>query len=267
MRLQGYLERIGYDGPVEPTLDCLTQVHRHQAVAVPYENLDVQLKVKVGQDPAAIYDKVVVRRRGGWCYELNGMLQQALVEIGFDVQRVAGGVHRHERGDAAVGNHLVLLVRLDRVYVADLGLGDGLREPVPLAAGTYRQGELEFRLERLDDGYWRFWNHVGGDPVAFDFREDPADEALLEAQCHRLQTSPESGFVQNLAVQRMTEDGLVTITGRVLARRTAAGTEKRLLDSVDELETALAEEFGIAGVPMAPAWPAIVARHEAVFGA
>ena len=136
MDLHGYLDRIGYDGPVEPTLECLTAVHRQQALTVPYENLDVQLKVMVGQDPAAIYDKVVVRRRGGWCYELNGMLQQALVEIGFDVQRVAGGVHRHETGDAAVGNHLVLLVRLDRVYVADLGLGDGLREPVPLEAGT-----------------------------------------------------------------------------------------------------------------------------------
>jgi N-hydroxyarylamine O-acetyltransferase len=180
---------------------------------------------------------------------------------------VAGGVHRHERGDAAVGNHLVLLVRLDRVYVADLGLGDGLREPVPLAAGTYRQGELEFRLERLDDGYWRLWNHRLGDPVAFDFREDPADEALLEAQCHRLQTSPESGFVQNLAVQRMTENGVVLLTGRVLAHRTQAGTKKRLLGSVEELEAALDEEFGIRGVAMAEVWPAIVARHEAVFGA
>jgi N-hydroxyarylamine O-acetyltransferase len=195
------------------------------------------------------------------------MLQQALVEIGFDVQRVAGGVHRHERGDAAVGNHLVLLVRLDRVYVADLGLGDGLREPIPLAAGTYRQGPLEFRLERLADGYWRLWNHEGGDPGAFDFTEDPADEALLERQCHRLQTSPESGFVQNLAVQRMTEDGLVSVTGRVLQKRTPAGTEKRVLQSVEGLEAALADEFGIAGVPMAPAWPTIVARHEAVFGA
>ena len=266
MDLQGYLDRIGYDGPVEPTLECLTAVHRQQALTVPYENLDVQLKVMVGQDPAAIYDKVVVRRRGGWCYELNGMLQQALVEIGFDVQRVAGGVHRHETGDAAVGNHLVLLVRLDRVYVADLGLGDGLREPVPLEAGTYRQGELEFRLERLDDGYWRLWNHEGGDPVAFDFGEHPADEALLERQCHRLQTSPESGFVQNLAVQRMTANGLVAVTGRVLAKRTTAGTEKRLLDSVEDLEAALAGEFGIEGVSMAPAWPAVVARHEAVFG-
>ena len=265
--LDGYLERIGYAGPVEPTLACLTAIHRHQALAVPYENLDVQLKVMVGQDPAAIYDKVVQRRRGGWCYELNGMLQQALVEIGFDVQRVAGGVHRHERGDAAVGNHLVLLVRLDRVYIADLGLGDGLREPIPLAAGSYTQGALSFRLERLDDGYWRFWNHEGGDPVAYDFREDPADEALLAAHCHRLQTSPESGFVQNLAVQRMTADGLVTVTGRVLQKRTPAGSEKRLLESAAELEAVLADEFGIEGVAVAEAWPAILARHEEVFGA
>ncbi len=267
MNLQGYLDRIGYEGPVEPTLACLTALHRAQALAVPYENLDVQLKVRVGQDPAALYDKVVARRRGGWCYELNGMLQQALVEIGFDVRRVAGGVHRHERGDAAVGNHLLLLVQLHRVYIADLGLGDGLREPIPLEAGTYVQGVHEFRLERLDDGYWRLWNHPQGDPVAFDFREDPADEALLEAHCHRLQTSPESGFVQNLAVQRMTEDGLVLLTGRVLAQRTPAGTKKRLLGSVEELEAALDAEFGIRSVAMADAWPAIVARHEAVFGA
>ena len=261
--LDGYLHRIGYAGQVEPTLACLTQIHRHQALSVPYENLDIQLKVRVGQEPAAIYDKLVTRRRGGWCYELNGLLLQA---IGFDVRRVAGGAHRHERGDAAVGNHLVLLVRLDRLYIADLGLGDGLRAPIPLEVGTYRQGALEFRLERLDDGYWRLWNHDGGDPAAFDFREDPADEALLAAQCHRLQTSPESGFVQNLAVQRMTETGLVLLTGRVLANRTPAGTRKTVLGSVEELEATLAAEFGIRGVAMAPAWPAITARHEAVFG-
>ena len=125
--LRGYLERIGYDGPVAPTLECLTAIHRHQALTVPYENLDVQLKVTVDQDPAAIYEKLVVRRRGGWCYELNGLLQQSLERAGFDVRRVTGGVHRHESGEAVVGNHLVLLVQLDRVYIADAGLGDGIR--------------------------------------------------------------------------------------------------------------------------------------------
>ena len=62
--LGGYLERIGYDGPVAPTLECLTAIHRHQALTVPYENLDVQLKVTVDQDPAAIYDKLVAPPAG-----------------------------------------------------------------------------------------------------------------------------------------------------------------------------------------------------------
>lgn len=264
--LDAYLERIGYDGPVAPTLACLTAIHRAQALTIPYENVDVQLGVTVGQEPAAIFDKVVTRRRGGWCYELNGMLQQALVAAGFDVRRVAGGVHRHERGDAAVGNHLVLLVRLDRVYIADLGLGDGLRDPVPLAEGSYRQGALEFGLDRVDDGYWRLTNHPGGDPVAFDFREDPADEELLARQCHRLQTSPESGFVQNLACQRMTTDGLVSLTGRVLAVRTPAGTEKTLVGSAEELAAVLDREFGIRGVDADRLWPKVAARHDEVFG-
>jgi N-hydroxyarylamine O-acetyltransferase len=266
VRLDGYLERIGYDGPVEPTLACLTAIHRCQATRIPYENLDVQLGLTVGQDPDALYDKLVVRRRGGWCYEMNGLLQAALEEIGFDVRRVAGGVHRHETGERAVGNHLVLLVRLDRDYVADLGLGDGLREPVPLAEGSYRQGPFTFRLERVDDGYWRVWNREGGDPEAFDFRDAPADEELLAAQCHRLQTSPESGFVLNLACQQMSADGVTVLQGRVLTRITREGKTKQLLDSADELEATLAQEFGIGGVPIEPLWDRVVRRHTEVFG-
>jgi N-hydroxyarylamine O-acetyltransferase len=266
VQLDGYLERIGYDGPVEPTLACLTAIHRRHATRIPYENLDVQLGVPVGQDREQLYDKLVVRRRGGWCYEMNGLLQGALEAIGFDVRRVAGGVHRHETGDRAVGNHLVLVVRLDRDYVADLGLGDGLREPVPLTEGSYRQGPFTFRLERVDDGYWRVWNRAGGDPEAFDFRDVPADEELLAAQCHRLQTSSESGFVQNLACQQMAADGVVILQGRVLTRDTPAGRTKELLGSAGELEDALARDFGIAGVDVASLWPKVAARHEVVFG-
>src|SRR3954468_2895486 len=266
MRLDGYLERISYGGPVEPTLACLTAIHRCHATRIPYENLDVQLGVPVGQDREALYEKLVVRRRGGWCYEMNGLLQGALEEIGFDVKRVAGGVHRHETGERAVGNHLVLLVRLERDYIADLGLGDGLREPVPLREGSYTQGPFTFRLERVDDGYWRVWNREGGDPEAFDFREDPADEELLATQCLRLQTSAESGFVQNLACQRMALDGVTVLQGRVLTRDVPAGRTKELLHSADELKAALAREFGITGVDVSLLWPKVLARHEVVFG-
>ena len=67
MELEGYLARIGFEGRIKPDLECLTQIHRSHALNVPYENLDVQLERPVDQDVARIYEKIVSRRRGGWC--------------------------------------------------------------------------------------------------------------------------------------------------------------------------------------------------------
>ncbi|HTV71819.1 MAG TPA: arylamine N-acetyltransferase [Rhizobiaceae bacterium] len=266
MQLQSYLDRIGYSGPIEPTLDCLRAVHRQQAMAVPYEDIDVQLGVPLTIDIDAIFDKIVTRRRGGWCYELNGILGWALAEIGFDVTRVAGGVLREMFGDWAITNHLVLLVKLDRTYLADLGLGDGIREPIPLEAGAYRQGALTFALEQVPDGYWRFRNHGFGFPPSFDFRAEPADEAALAARCAWLQTAAESRFVQNLIVQRMEPDAVLALTGRVLRRKTADRQDKTLLNSPAELAETLEREFAIRGVDVAKLWPKVAARHEELFG-
>lgn len=266
MDVTAYLERIGYDGPVEPSLECLRGVHLAQALGIPYENLDVQLEQPLDQDIEKIFEKIVTRRRGGWCYELNGLLGWALREIGFDVARVTAGMLREERGDAALGNHLVLLVRLDRPWIADLGMGDGIREPIPLEVGLHRQGGLTFSLEEAGDGYWRFRNHAFAYPPNFDFREDPADEELLEATCARLQVWPESTFVQNLICQIMERDAITCLTGRVLRRKTAADTEKTLLNSSDELARTLDEVFGIRGVDVARLWAKAVDRHELLFG-
>ena len=266
MQLGAYLDRIGYRGPVAPTLECLTGIHRCQALNVPYENLDVHLGVPVGQDIEVIFDKIVKRRRGGWCYEMNGLLGWALREIGFDVARVTGAVHRRDRGDSALGNHLVLLVRLEKTYLADLGLGDGIREPIPLEEGSCRQGSLEFRLERLTDGYWRWHNHSFGNPATADFREAPADEDLLKEKVQFLQTSPESVFVQNLAFEIMRPDSVVTLVGRVLSEKSANGEYKTVLNSPVEIEAALADNFGIRNVSIEPLWQKICVRHAEVFG-
>ena len=266
MKLQAYLDRIGYEGRVEPTLECLRQVHRRQALSVPYENLDVQLGTPLDLDIDRIFEKVVGRRRGGWCYEVNGLLGWALAEIGFDVTRAAGGVLRAERGDAALGNHLILLVRLDRDYLADLGLGDGIREPIPVQSGAYQQGALEFRLEEMADGYWRFHNHSFAHPPSFDFRASLADEALLAAKCNALQTMPELTFVQNLVCQIMAHETVTCLTGRVLRHKSGEGNSKALISSCGELVQTLDEVFGIRNVDVSLLWPKLVARHELLFG-
>ncbi|HWA22874.1 MAG TPA: arylamine N-acetyltransferase, partial [Caulobacterales bacterium] len=203
MRLADYLRRIGYRGGLEPDLETLTGVHRAHLLAVPYENLDVVLRRPVTRDPAAAFEKIVTRRRGGWCYEMNGLLGWALEEIGFTVTRLAGGVNRATMGEDVVGNHLVLRVDLDRPYIADAGFGDGLLDPVPLAEAAYTQRGFTFRLEKLDARWWRFHNHQHGSAPSFDFTDEPADPALLECKCQWLQQDA-SPFVNNVILQAHT---------------------------------------------------------------
>jgi N-hydroxyarylamine O-acetyltransferase len=220
----------------------------------------------VDQNIERIFDKIVHRQRGGWCYEMNGLLCWALREIGFEVMRMTGGVMRKERGDEAMGNHLVLCVELDGPYIADAGLGDGLAEPIPLRSGTFTQGHREFRLEPLGDNLWRFNNSPGATPPSFDVRHAPADEELLAQTCETLQSDPESMFRQNLICFRAHAAGSTMLLGRLLVDSTAEGTTRTLLYSAQELVDTLTRVFGLRDAGNADLWPQVVSRHEALFG-
>ena len=266
MQLHDYLQRIGYDGPVAPTPEVLGAVHRCHAQAIAYENLDVIRQVPVDRDIERIFRKLVHDGRGGWCYEMNGLLGWALGEIGFAVGRICGGVMRAERGDDALGNHLVLRLDIDGApWIADVGLGDGIFEPIPLQEGTFAQYGRSYRLERLGPQEWRFHNRAGGMPPSFDFFDRPADETLLDSTCTLLQDDPESMFRQNLVCQRMAVDGGHMLLGRVLTSHDSS-QPGRLLQSADELHDVLTGTFGIRVPDLDGLWERVVARHEALFG-
>ena len=266
MQIDAYLSRIGLAGPLPVTAETLALVHRAQAYAIPYEGLDIQAGVPLDLCVERIFAKLVSARRGGWCYETNGLLGWALGQLGFDVMRCTAGVYRCERGDAALGNHLTLIVNLDGPWLCDLGLGDALRNPIPLSEGLHHDGPLRFRLEALEDGYWRFHNHSYGAPATFDFQALPADETLFQRHNIALQTDPASYFVQNAEAIRMGPDHSVTLLGRVLRHNDASGVRKEVLASPEALTAALAEHFGIRGMDVAALWPNILARHRELFG-
>lgn len=266
MNLADYLKRIDYQGPVTPDLDCLKAIHHQHLLNIPYENVDVQLRRPLDLDLERIFEKIVHRRRGGWCYEMNGLLDWALRQIGFDVMRLTGGVSRKEKGDEVLGNHLVLNVNLDEPYIADVGLGNGLVEPIPLRQDRFRQGYREFRLELLDDEIWRFHNFPGAIPLDFDFIFGPADEALLSRTCSSLQSDPDSMFRQNLICQRLRSDGVHLLLGRVLIFFSESGQTKTVLNSAEELNDTLLSVFGLSDGDTLELWPDVVARHEVLFG-
>jgi N-hydroxyarylamine O-acetyltransferase len=266
MHVRDYLNRIGIAYPARPGLASLRAIHRAHLLSIPYENLDVQLGRPVGLSPAPIFDKIVRHGRGGWCYEMNGLLGWALDELGFSVTRCAGAVGRETHGDAGIGNHLVLKVELDEgLYLADVGFGDGPIDPIRIVPGEFTSHGFTFALARVDADWWRLHNHVQGGAQSFDFTLRAADESTLAARCEFLQTSEQSTFMQNLVAQHHTPAGVTTLRGRVLRWTRPDGRTEQLLQSADEFVSVLRSEFTIDLPEAARLWPAIVARHDEVF--
>jgi N-hydroxyarylamine O-acetyltransferase len=267
MELSAYFDRVGYSGPVRPDLATLRAVHRAHLLAIPYENLDVQLGRPVTIEPAAAYDKIVRRRRGGWCYEMNGLMGWALGEMGFAVTRMAGAAMRVAWGDFAVGNHLVLRVDLPgepAPWIADVGFGDGILDPFPLRAADLAAEGHRFRLEAMDEGWWRFHNHEFGGAKSFDFTLPPAVPALLAEKCAWLQSAEESPFVMNLICQRWRGGEVLQLLGRTYRQIRPGVRDERTIASVDELMAVLRDDFTLDVPEVAELWPRIVARHDAV---
>lgn len=268
MDLQAYLDRIGFVGAPTPDHATLKAIHRAHVLAIPYENLDVQLGRAVTRAPADAYDKIVTRRRGGWCYEMNGLLGWALEEIGFNVKRLAGAVMRETRGDDAIGNHLVLLVTIgDNLWIADAGFGDGPVDAAPLADGPTQGNIFDCAFDSLSDerGWRRYINDPRLSATSYDFNVSIDDEALLEGQCRHLQSSPQSPFMQTAVVQRWTPEAHWSLRGRVLRRVSLSGAEKSLVASAEDYVRILDQRFGLELPEAASLWPKILARHEEIF--
>jgi N-hydroxyarylamine O-acetyltransferase len=264
MILKDYLARIGLEGETRADLATLARVHRRHVEAIPYENLDVQFGRPVTRETSAIYEKIVKRRRGGWCYEMNGLLAWALEAIGFRVTRLAGAVMRETVGDDVIGNHLVLLVDLGETYVCDAGFGDGLIEPVPLKEGPFSVGPLVCSIETVEGGWRRYRNDPKGSAPSFDFHPEMRDERLLERQCRWLQGDPSSPFVQNAVVQRWRNDEHYSLRGRILTITSARGKETRLIKDAGAYVATLRAVFALDLPEAASLWPKICARHDIV---
>lgn len=262
-QLAAYLARIGFSGTPRPDFETLTAVHRGHVAAIAWECIDCFIGHPTGRDPRAAFDKLVTGGRGGWCYEMNGLLAWMLEAMGFSLTRLAAGVMRDRMGDSAIGNHLTLIVHLDRDYIADVGLGAGLIEPIPFAAGHYEQRGIGFGLEDLGDGWWRFHNQPDVLPPTFDFSVDVRDEALLEGACQWLQTDPGSPFRQNVVVQRYDGAVLKSLVGATFVRKGADGTGPRAIADAADYAATMDLEFGLAGTDAAAIWARIGALSAA----
>ncbi len=240
MNLPDYLRRIGYAGPVAPDIETLRALHRAHLLGIAYENLDLhrESRRELSLDVACIYDKIVRERRGGWCYEMNGLFAWVLREIGFAVTLLGSAVGRLSNPSAMEDSHILLKVTTpgspEAPWIADVGFGNAFLEPLPLTVGMYVQDGLTYRLERDQAERWWFTNHMHGGS-GFDFSLKPFALGEFAAPCQWLQTSPDSGFVRVPVCHRHLTGGVI-VTLRALSLTTVIG-EQCQVDVIPSAQT------------------------------
>jgi N-hydroxyarylamine O-acetyltransferase len=260
------LDRIGLSSPPPATLDGLRTIHRAYLDAIPYDDLSVQLGEAGRLDLDALVRRLLTGGRGGYCFELNGVLAWLLEELGFEVERHESIVGPRDP-DAPI-NHLALVVRVDgERWLADAGLGEGPIEILPLSPGTYLS-PLSWTVADDPAGGWWLTAHEWSSLPGIHIAEPVVDFDAFQPHHHRLATSPESKFVQTLVVQRVYPDRIVTLRSRTLRADGPGVSERRVLDDRDDLVTVLDEVFGIDPGALGPQrldrlWERVVAQHRA----
>jgi N-hydroxyarylamine O-acetyltransferase len=240
-----YLQRIGVTRPAAADAAALGVLHRAHLLAVPFENLSIHLSEPISLADDDLIDKIVNRRRGGFCYELNGAFALLLEALGAGVQRAAARVY----GPDELGppfDHLALIVHLadgSGPWLADVGFGGHSSYPLLLASrqeqadpgGTFRLADAaEADLDVYKDGQPQY---------RLELRERVLTDFV--PTCWWQQTSPQSHFTRSTICSRLTAGGRITISGRTLIRTSGETRDEQELPG-DAVLAAYREHFGIS---------------------
>lgn len=253
-----YLARLGVD-PAEawpPTFETVERLQSTHVTTVPFETLSITgipdgdyAGEGVTLKLPALYEKLVERERGGFCFELNGLFGWLLAELGFDVDRIAACVLDDDGDPRPPANHHALLVDLDRPYVVDVGLGlPKLREPLPVGGrvGPDSAG-IEWRTkpsDRPDAEYVVQTRSEGAWDDRYVFTTDPRPLSYFAATCDHLATAPESTFTGDPTVNIGTERGYKRLTPETLTE-VVAGEKRERTVAPEEYHDLLETEFGL----------------------
>jgi N-hydroxyarylamine O-acetyltransferase len=246
MDLESYLRRIEYDGPREPTSITLRNLHRQHLFNVPFENLDIPLGTPIALDISQLFQKIVVRRRGGFCYELNGLFGELLKAMGFRVDMLSARVRREDGGFGPEFDHMLLKVELEEPWLVDVGFGDSFVDPIVFHAGGADQVNghryvvlprgQEWELLREDDN---------GQVPLYVFSDVPHPLSDYEEMCVFHQTSPESHFTKSWICSRATADGRITLANMRLIVTRDGSREEIMLSTEGDVRRCLREAFAV----------------------
>jgi N-hydroxyarylamine O-acetyltransferase len=247
MNIDAYLKRINYSGSLEPTAETLRALQVAHLFAVPFENLSIHAGEPIVLNEDALFGKIVENRRGGFCYEANGLFASLLRALGFEVAMLSAGVATRDGGFGPDFDHMTLMVTLAERWLVDVGFGDSFLEPLLLDSRDEQvQGTRAFRIIEDNSHLILQRRDAGGDWVPqYRFTLQPHTFADYEQMCHFHQTSPESHFTKAPLCSLATADGRITLTGlRLITTSTQQRSEHPLADR-DSFDHTLRDQFGI----------------------
>ncbi len=250
MNIKTYLERIQYHDEIKPDLATLRGLQLAHMRSVPFENLSIHYKQPIILNEDLLFKKIVEKKRGGFCYELNGLFSKLVQEIGFKVTKLSAGV---SKGDGTFGpeyDHLTLLVHLDQDYLVDVGFGDSFQQPMLFnQRGEQNQGDKSYQILQDGEAFLLMEkNNLDEKPefqAQYRFTLQAHELAEYSGMCEYHQTSPKSTFTQKRICSRATPAGRISLSDFkliVTENKTRRETE---LTSEEEFLGALKEFFEV----------------------
>ncbi len=250
MNKKSYLDRIGIKKTdITADLESLRFLQRQHLLTVPFENLDIHWKRPITLDGNRFYDKIIGEKRGGFCYELNGLFYELLEEIGFQSKIISAKVSKGNGDFGAEYDHLAIITLIgnDDEYLVDVGFGGFTAEPLKFILDAEQQDASGvFSIKKFDDKYFEV---VKKDSYIWqsEYIFSPLKRDLTEfaGMCQYHQTSPESHFTQGKVCSLMTLDGRKTLTEWKFIE-TKNGQKKEIsVNSAEQFNQILVDEFHI----------------------
>ena len=247
MNIKQYLERIKYDGPLDTSLESLSNLQLAHLLHVPFENLDIHTNTKI--DLTNLFDKIVTRGRGGFCYELNGLFYRLLKEIGFTVKMVSAKVFDGKKDYSPEFDHMALIVTMkENDYLVDVGFGEFTFNPLPIALNTETNDPTGiFKIEVYNSAYVviKKQDNKGNFISEYMFSEKERRLEEFYERCNYHQTNNESHFMQKRICSLPTKNGRITLTGNTLKITGNGSVSERQLNSEAEVQQVLWDCFKI----------------------
>lgn len=242
-----YFARIGYAGVGSPDLRTLRAINALHVATIPFENFSPFLGQPVPLDTPSLEAKIIGKRRGGYCYEQNGLFSSILQEMGFGVRTILARIHWMSSPRDNPRGHMALIVDTrEGQYFADVGFGGYLLDtPLELIPDVVQRSPTSnFRFERTGEMYLLQVELNGAWQNVYQFTTEPAYPIDFEMANWYNSAHPQSRFRNNLMISRLTPTVRLRLLNKKLTKRHLNGqVEELALTSPDMLAEAVQNEM------------------------